>query len=294
MLEVGCAHGPHGAGDPGLTIEETRSHFGGWAIVSSPLVLSHDVNNDTITDFIWPVISNKEVLAINQEYYGFSGSAFKSGDPAPAAGQYVLALPCNSSDATQQGWAWAAASQAITFAGQCVDDSTPEQLLLKPCSGAASQQFAHNVSAQATAFLPAGQPGQCIDVWAGNGPPGGPALQIYSCHLPTHNQQFLVAGGSISNGDSLCFSSRSASPGQMSHFYKPMSWDGSKMAVLLMNVDSAPQDVGFAFADVPGLKGSQCQVRDVWAHKDLGSATGSYTAAQVASHDSAFLLLTCA
>lgn len=78
MLEVGCQHGPGGSGDPGLTMAETRSHFGAWVIVSSPLTLSHDVNNDTIMDQIWPIISNKEVLAVSQTYAGHSGSPFKS------------------------------------------------------------------------------------------------------------------------------------------------------------------------------------------------------------------------
>ncbi len=84
MLEVGCAHGPGGAGDPGLTMEETRAHFGAWCIVSSPLILSHDVNNATIMDAIWPIIANKEALAVNQAWAGFSGSVFAeaSGEPA--------------------------------------------------------------------------------------------------------------------------------------------------------------------------------------------------------------------
>lgn len=76
MLEVGCQHGPGGKGDPGLTAEETRTHFGAWAIVSSPLTLSHDVNNDTIMDQVWDVISNKEAIEVSQTYAGFSGGAF--------------------------------------------------------------------------------------------------------------------------------------------------------------------------------------------------------------------------
>merc|ERR1711934_1319437 len=80
MLEVGCQHGPGGAGDPGLSMAETRTHFGGWVIVSSPLTLSHDVNNDTIMDQIWPIISNKEVLSVSQTYAGFSGGPFKSSE----------------------------------------------------------------------------------------------------------------------------------------------------------------------------------------------------------------------
>jgi len=77
MLEVGVVRSPFG-GDKGLTIEETRTHFGGWVIVSSPLTLSHDVNNHSIQDAIWPIISNKEVLAVSQSYAGHSGSPFKT------------------------------------------------------------------------------------------------------------------------------------------------------------------------------------------------------------------------
>ena len=80
MLQVGCQHGPGGARDPGLSEEETRTHFGAWAIVSSPLTLSHDVNNDTVMEQIWDVISNKEVLAVNQAYFGDSGGVFQSSE----------------------------------------------------------------------------------------------------------------------------------------------------------------------------------------------------------------------
>jgi len=78
MLQVGCAHGPGGSRDPGLSPAETRTHFGSWAIVSSPLTLSHDVNNETITDAIWDVITNTEVLEVNQAYVGDSGGVFTS------------------------------------------------------------------------------------------------------------------------------------------------------------------------------------------------------------------------
>ena len=76
MLEVGCQHGPGGPQDPGLTHAETRTHFGAWAIVSSPLVLSHDVTNSKVMDAVWPLISNKEAIAINQAWAGHSGSPF--------------------------------------------------------------------------------------------------------------------------------------------------------------------------------------------------------------------------
>lgn len=76
MLEVGCKHGPGGADDPGLSHDEAKTHFAGWCIVSSPLTLSHDVNDDSIMDEVWPIISNKHALRVNQEYAGFSGGKF--------------------------------------------------------------------------------------------------------------------------------------------------------------------------------------------------------------------------
>jgi len=88
MLEVGCQHGPGGAGDPGLSMAETRSHFASWVIVSSPLTLSHDVNNDTVMDQIWPVIANKEAIAVSQTYAGFSGGSFKSSDHTVSLGDH--------------------------------------------------------------------------------------------------------------------------------------------------------------------------------------------------------------
>jgi alpha-galactosidase len=78
MLEVGCAHGPGGPSDPGLSYTEARTHFNAWCIVSSPLTLSHDLTNDTVQDAVWPIITNTEALAVSAAWAGASGSPFKS------------------------------------------------------------------------------------------------------------------------------------------------------------------------------------------------------------------------
>jgi len=80
MLEVGCAERFDTPG-PGLSFVEARTHFAAWAIVSSPLTLSHDVNDDNVTEAIWPIIANKEVIAVNQAWAGHSGSPFKQSSP---------------------------------------------------------------------------------------------------------------------------------------------------------------------------------------------------------------------
>lgn len=99
MLEVGCSDGPGGTADEGLSWEETRTHFSAWAVVSSPLTLSLDVTNATIMDTYWDIIANPDIIAVNQAYYGHSGSPFLVGQlwqylykPVDATSTAVLLL----------------------------------------------------------------------------------------------------------------------------------------------------------------------------------------------------------
>ena len=67
---------PRRAGSEALTFTETQSHFAAWAIVSSPLILSMDPNNDNIMDELWPLIANPDIIDVNQAYFGFSGGRY--------------------------------------------------------------------------------------------------------------------------------------------------------------------------------------------------------------------------
>ena len=58
---------------PPLTVTEARSHFGAWAIVSSPLVLGFNLSDDTQMSLHWETISNQHAIEVNQDYAGFSG-----------------------------------------------------------------------------------------------------------------------------------------------------------------------------------------------------------------------------
>jgi alpha-galactosidase len=187
MLEVGCQHGPGGAGDPGLTKAETRTHFGAWVIVSSPLTLSHDVNNDTIMDDIWPIISNKEAIAVSQTYAGYSGGVFKKSNT-------MVELDDVN---------YAAMEKSMT------------------------------------------------------------------------DEERLSTGATVSTA--------------FQYLYKPLTWDGTRTAVLMLNSDGAKQDLTLTLADVPGMTGP-CDVRDVWEQKDLGNKADSITVS-IESHDAAFLVL---
>lgn len=74
MLEVGVMNTQ--SAEPPLSFTEARTHFGAWAIVSSPLILGLNLSDKSTVDAFWPIISNAEAIAVNQEYAGFSGSRF--------------------------------------------------------------------------------------------------------------------------------------------------------------------------------------------------------------------------
>jgi len=63
MLEVGNL----------VNTTEDRTHFGAWAIMSSPLILSFDMNDTAKMDRVWPIITNKALIAVNQRWVGNPG-----------------------------------------------------------------------------------------------------------------------------------------------------------------------------------------------------------------------------
>lgn len=194
MLEVGCSDGPGGDIDKGLTSEESRSHFGAWSIISSPLVLGMDVRNATVMDAVWDVVANKEAIAINQAWYGHAGGPFKSS----------------------------------TDRFTTLSDVNPAEV----DSGVLKHR----------------------------------GLKEY--------EEALKETGSFRTPD-------------WQYLYKPLSDDGSKFAVLLMNSRDEAADLVLDFTDIPNFKGGQVSVRDVWERKDVGDFEGSMTV-NVKSHDAAF------
>ncbi|RZC75193.1 hypothetical protein C5167_050678 [Papaver somniferum] len=75
--------GPGGWNDPdmlevgngGMTTEEYRSHFSIWALVKAPLLIGCDIRSmNNVTD---ELLSNKEVIAVNQDKLGVQGKKVK-------------------------------------------------------------------------------------------------------------------------------------------------------------------------------------------------------------------------
>ena len=69
-------------------------------------------------------------------------------------------------------------------------------------------------------------------------------------------------------------------------YAKPLSGGGVAVLVLNHADGSAPVNVTLPLATLPGLACSTCRVRDVYAHADAGTATGSLAVTNLPTHDS--------
>jgi len=63
------------------SFEWNRAHFGAWAIMSAPLVLGLDLLDDALLDSVWPIISNREAIRVNQRWAGHPGRLVRSWTP---------------------------------------------------------------------------------------------------------------------------------------------------------------------------------------------------------------------
>lgn len=89
--------------DPSPTrYDEEQAHWGLWAIVSSPMVLGFDMSDGKTLDRVWPIITNTEVLAVNQDWAGHPGTLVKTYR-AEGARLMVQQGDCDGSPSTL-GW----------------------------------------------------------------------------------------------------------------------------------------------------------------------------------------------
>ena len=146
---------------------EDRSHFGAWAIMSSPLVLSFDLTDAARMDRAWPIVSNRLILAVNQRWVGDPGRRVSVSD---------------------DGWqAWAKRMGATSFAVFLVNAGEEITRVSLPL---------RNVS---TGFSPAH--GVCLrDLYAGSLLPPLLAAAPLEAKLAAHDSAFYCAWPSASDG----------------------------------------------------------------------------------------------
>uniref|UniRef100_A0A7S1CQ71 Alpha-galactosidase n=1 Tax=Bicosoecida sp. CB-2014 TaxID=1486930 RepID=A0A7S1CQ71_9STRA len=236
---------------------EDRSHFGAWAVVSAPLILGHDLTNAALGDRVWPTISNKEVIAVSQDWAGHPGRLVAAyNDPAsPLPHHAVAAAACGN------------ASFPFDLAGK-------QAWGLHQARGVASWQ-----ACQQACCADSG-----CDVWQWGSTPPSPSLQCFigkPLYL-TDNPKWFASRGK----DKPPPPPPGADTIQL--WAKPLS-GGAYAAFALSNVSpgGAARAVQISFADVFNATASgSVAVRDLYAHKDLGSFTTSFTTDAIGPHDS--------
>ncbi|XP_048231588.1 alpha-galactosidase 3-like isoform X2 [Ricinus communis] len=101
--------GPGGWNDPdmlevgngGMTYQECRTHFSIWALMKAPLLIGCDVRNMTAETY--EILTNKEVIAVNQDPHGVQGRKVQTSRTdgclqvwaGPLTGHRMAVVLCN-------------------------------------------------------------------------------------------------------------------------------------------------------------------------------------------------------
>nr|AMN14860.1 putative alpha-galactosidase 2 [Nepenthes mirabilis] len=110
--------GPGGWNDPdmlevgngGMTFEEYRAHFSIWALMKAPLLIGCDVRN--ISSETMEILSNKEIIAVNQDPLGVQGrKVYVSG---PDGCQQIWAGPLSGNRIAVALWNRCSTATTIT------------------------------------------------------------------------------------------------------------------------------------------------------------------------------------
>lgn len=265
---------------------EDRSHFGAWCITSSPLVLGYDMADESMSDRVWPIVSNQEAIAVNQAWAGHPGRMVKQWSPSdPSANgtdAYVWANTCGQSP-SQKGWTYDASKKAISHNGKCME-LVGKLIAINACDGSTAQEFTMGSDGSIKTHK-----GLCLDVYNRK----GPVVQSFSCTGGT-NQHFTLTSGVLADQSGQCLAEESGAPSEsgddkMQIWAKPLS--SNEMAVLVINNDESAHTADFDLSQDLGIAGGKASVRDIWNQKDIGSASGKYTTDSIAMHDSRFYKL---
>jgi len=271
MLEVGNGH---------MTTAEYISHFSLWALAKSPLLIGCDITK--MSNITSNILTNTEVIAVNQDKLGIQGHKVASypaadGGPVPA-----ITTKCVPGKASQQ-WSYSSSDMTIRNknTSQCLDvyncqadDGTVvEAFACHPgsgCDNGANQQWTKTSDGSLSVTL--GGTKKCLDMYDFV----GPKVEVWSCN-GGQNQKWTFASDGTLSSEGMCMDIG----GSLEVWAGPLS--GGSWAVVLFNRSGASASMTAYWADIGIPAGKQCTVRDLWQHRDLGTFKDAFTA-DVVSH----------
>jgi hypothetical protein len=117
----------------------------------------------------------------------------------------------------------------------------------------------------------------------------GPNVDAYTCNKG-ENQAWVwneADGTLISKQNNECLTTK----GDLEIWAGPLT-NGSQAVVLLNRVDSGSEPITVQWSDIGFPADRSALVRDLWARKDLGTFTGSYTSPNIDHHSVMMLKIT--
>jgi len=312
MLEVG---------NGGMTTEEYQAHFSLWSLMKAPLLIGCDLTNMTQATFT--ILSNTEVIAINQDPLGVQGRrVWSAGTPTGTTGSNTKDLlstvaatvsRCTSSPSQQ----WIVKDSRITDAtgGRCLDIDycrdwmSGNHVSVYPChtggcSNGTNELWFWNHS-DAT-IRTREDLSMCLEAVPYRGDltmhPSAPYRNYYvqtrPCDSNLASQRWVTVDSTINStvsiqngvsdqlGVTMCLSLfEDVAPGALEVWAGPLQ--DNTTAVVLLNRGETEANITASWSDVLGPYAAQetLLVRDVIAHAELGPFQSSFTAL-VAPHAS--------
>jgi alpha-galactosidase len=303
MLEVG---------NGGMTNDEYQAHFSLWALMKAPLLIGCDVTN--MTNNTLTILSNDEIIAINQDLLGVQGHrVWSAGTPSWGDNfdeddlevrdifqSDVIVEPCTGSG--YQSWTENALFHTITESADgrgldidyCRNWTTGNHVSVYPThvgSGCAlGQNEQWKISGNMIISL---MDGQCLtavpyrSTVVGRGTPRY-YVQTQECLSPLPNEQSWTWGPGntlqSSVGTNYCLSVlQDVPPGALEVWAGPLAKEA--FAVVLFNRGLTMSNITVNWSDIGAQPTHLYKVRDLVKHVDLGLFTLSFTA-MVAPHAS--------
>jgi hypothetical protein len=185
-----------------MSLDEERTLFAAWSVVSSPLVIAFDVADDAVVARYWPIVTNERALAINAAWAGEAGRRLKEAPPSdPAAlptAPVGVGCRCEAHhNASFPAWVvyskrqpgGAVAVLAIRLGAAEVAGSAALELSAAELAAAAALPM----DAGANAGAGAGSGSfEATDVWSGATGPTVTAVSPWRPAVSAHNSTFVV------------------------------------------------------------------------------------------------------
>ena len=328
--------GPGGWNDPdmleigngGCSFEEYKTHFSLWAMLKSPLIIGNDIRNVSPEDEALEILSNKEIIAVNQDSLGRQARRIWSDTLDQRIGDRLIAVKCNS-DANAYLDAPIDQQWNIRNDGRIESMSTGrclvEEVSLQPWNSTdidvdiGSGQYSVGTSSCDSAtvwtigagsggFIKSSDTGRCLEVMALLYPTiaEGKRIQTGICRTLRPNedytksavldirehQQWAIPKGQLRNlYQRQCMTiDRDAPPGKSQEVWT-VSLEDNALAVMLFNKSPLPTAMEATWEMIGVPSGKAYHIRDLWAQEDIALPSRESVKAVVAPHGVALLKL---